>query len=52
MKLSRTGIVNTLCCAIGVVLAYDLPWFMEAYRVLPPFIMELWRCVEVAQHLP
>jgi hypothetical protein len=46
--MSRTAIINSLCCAIGVMLAYDIPWFYRACEVLPPFIMEIWRCLEIA----
>lgn len=49
VRLSRSLIINSLCCAIGVLIAINVPWWVEAYRVLPPFIEEIWRCVELGQ---
>ena len=48
LRISRFGVQQALCLAIGVVLAYDVPWFVEAWRVIPPFLMEVFRCVEKA----
>ena len=48
IPISRLGITNLLCLAIGVLLAYDLPWFYRAYQVLPGYFMELWTCVDYA----
>jgi hypothetical protein len=49
VKVSRSLVINTLCCAIGIALAYNIPWWIEAWRVLPPFFEEIFRCLQNVQ---
>lgn len=47
MKVSKTLIVNTLCCAIGPLLAWNISW-LWAYRfTLSQLMKDILTCVEV-----
>lgn len=45
MRMSRIGIVNTLCCAIGPLLAWNAYWVMRYWHAIEMLWGDLSRCV-------
>ena len=48
MKVSRTLVINSLCCAIGPVLAWNLWWVIRYWPALVCLGEDVYRCVAVA----
>lgn len=47
IRISRSLVINTLCAACGVMLAYDLPWFIKLYYLAPSLWKEAMQCCGV-----
>jgi len=50
VRVSRVLITNTLCAAVGVMLAVNITYLWEHWGIIRGLWEEVWRCVERVSH--